>query len=66
MPYLKQGSSILITSSLAGCVGNPCLVDYSASKGANQSFVKSLSLQLADKGVICVCFVCLLYVVFNR
>jgi NAD(P)-dependent dehydrogenase (short-subunit alcohol dehydrogenase family) len=34
MPHLKEGSSIINTSSITAFKGNPQLVDYSATKGA--------------------------------
>lgn len=51
LPHLKKGSTIVNTGSIVGLVGNPILLDYTATKGAIHSFTKSLALQLADKGI---------------
>lgn len=50
-PYLKSGSSIISTASVTAYAGAPLLVDYSSTKGAIVSFTRSLSLQLACKGI---------------
>lgn len=51
LPYLKEGSSIINTSSVTAFKGNKDLIDYSASKGAVTSFTRSLSQNLADKKI---------------
>ena len=51
LPYLKEGSSIINTSSVTAYKGNPILVDYSSSKGAITSFTRSLSTHLAEKKI---------------
>lgn len=51
LPYLKEGSSIINTSSVTAFKGNPILVDYSSSKGAVTSFTRSLALNLAEKKI---------------
>ncbi|WP_191566410.1 SDR family oxidoreductase [Metabacillus idriensis] len=51
LPYLKQGSSIISTASVTAYAGAPLLVDYSSTKGAIVSFTRSLSLQLASRGI---------------
>lgn len=51
MPYLKEGSSIINTSSVTAFKGSKDLVDYSAAKGAVTSFTRSLSQNLADKKI---------------
>jgi NAD(P)-dependent dehydrogenase (short-subunit alcohol dehydrogenase family) len=50
-PYLKQGSSIINTTSAAAYQGHPELLDYSATKGAIVSFTRSLALQAKRKGI---------------
>lgn len=51
MPYLKEGSSIINTSSVTAYEGNEELIDYSSSKGAVASFTRSLSLSLEKKEI---------------
>lgn len=51
LPYLKQGSTIINTTSVNAYRGNPKLIDYSSTKGAVVSFTRSLSLQLVKKGI---------------
>lgn len=51
LPHLKEGSSIINTSSVTAFKGNPLLIDYSASKGAVTSFTRSLALYLADRKI---------------
>lgn len=51
LPHLKQGSSIINTASVNPYVGNPDLVDYTATKGAVVAFTRSMAKQLVDKGI---------------
>ncbi len=51
LPHLKQGSAIINTTSVTAYRGSPDLLDYAATKGAIVSFTRSLSGQLADKGI---------------
>ncbi|GGI10105.1 hypothetical protein GCM10007380_01120 [Gottfriedia solisilvae] len=51
LPYLKEGSTIISTASVTAYAVAPLLVDYSSTKGAIVSFTRSLSLQLAKKGI---------------
>lgn len=51
MPYLAKGSSILNNASVTAYKGNKTLLDYSSTKGAIVSFTRSLSLNIADKGI---------------
>lgn len=51
LPLLKEGSSIINTSSVTGFEGHIRLIDYSATKGAITTFTKSLALNLADKKI---------------
>lgn len=51
LPHMKQGSSIINTSSVTAYRGSPHLLDYSSTKGAIVSFTRSLSGQLAGQGI---------------
>jgi NAD(P)-dependent dehydrogenase (short-subunit alcohol dehydrogenase family) len=51
LPHLKEGSAIVNTASVTAYHGHKTLVDYASTKGAVVSFTRSLSAQLAGKGV---------------
>lgn len=51
LPYMKEGSSIINTSSVTAYRGSGSLIDYASTKGAIISFTRSLSANLADKGI---------------
>jgi NAD(P)-dependent dehydrogenase (short-subunit alcohol dehydrogenase family) len=51
LPHLKKGSAIVNTTSVTAYKGSPDLLDYSATKGAIVAFTRSLSGQLADRGI---------------
>ncbi|HWG92093.1 MAG TPA: SDR family oxidoreductase [Candidatus Thermoplasmatota archaeon] len=51
LPHLKAGSAILCTTSVTAYKGNPKLLDYSVTKGAIVSFVRSLSKDLVERGI---------------
>ncbi|KAJ9642023.1 hypothetical protein H2201_005948 [Coniosporium apollinis] len=51
LPHMKRGSCIVNSSSVAGYMGNPTLVDYSSTKGAIATFTRSLAQQQAPKGI---------------
>ena len=51
LPHLKKGSCIINTSSVTAYRGSHHLMDYAATKGAIVSFTRSLSTNLADKGI---------------
>jgi NAD(P)-dependent dehydrogenase (short-subunit alcohol dehydrogenase family) len=51
LPHLKQGSTIINTTSVTAYRGSPQLLDYSSTKGAIVSFTRSLSMNLAKQGI---------------
>ncbi len=51
MKHLQPGDSIINTTSVTAYRGSEELVDYSSTKGAITSFTRSLSKQLAEKGI---------------
>ncbi|WP_057937803.1 glucose 1-dehydrogenase [Algoriphagus resistens] len=51
LPYMDKGCTIINTSSVTAYQGNGRLIDYSATKGAIVSFTRSLSANLAHKGI---------------
>ncbi|MBA3529191.1 MAG: SDR family oxidoreductase [Propionibacteriaceae bacterium] len=57
LPHLAKGDAIVNTGSIVGLVGNPLLVDYTASKGAIHAFTKSLALSLGERGIRVNCVV---------
>lgn len=46
IPHMREGDSIINTTSVNSYKGNPDLVDYAATKGAITTFTRSLSLNL--------------------
>jgi NAD(P)-dependent dehydrogenase (short-subunit alcohol dehydrogenase family) len=51
LPHLKLGSSIVNTSSITAMKGSAQLLDYSSTKGAINSFTRSLAQNLLEKGI---------------
>lgn len=51
LPHLKKGASIINNASVNAYRGNKELVDYSSTKGAIVAFTRSMSTQLAEKGI---------------
>lgn len=51
LPHLKEGSTVINTTSITSYKGSPELLDYSATKGAITSFTRSLSQSLIEKGI---------------
>ncbi|HJU71198.1 MAG TPA: SDR family oxidoreductase [Paucimonas sp.] len=51
LPHLKPGARIVNTTSVTAYRGSSHLLDYSATKGAIVAFTRSLSQQLAEKGI---------------
>ena len=51
LPYLKEGSSIINSTSVTAYKGSAELLDYSATKGAIVAFTRSLSQSLVERGI---------------
>lgn len=51
LPHLKEGSSIINTTSITAYKGSTHLIDYSATRGAIVSFTRSLSQAIVDRGI---------------
>ncbi len=51
LPYMKEGGSIINTSSVTAYRGSGGLIDYSATKGAIVSFTRSLSANLISRNI---------------
>ena len=49
--FLKEGSTIINTTSVTAYRGSSHLIDYSATKGAILSYTRSLAKNLATKGI---------------
>lgn len=50
LPYMKQGS-IINTASITTFIGEPELIDYTATKGAIVGFTRALATNLATKNI---------------
>jgi NAD(P)-dependent dehydrogenase (short-subunit alcohol dehydrogenase family) len=51
LPFIKPKGSIINTASVTAYRGSGSLMDYAATKGAIISFTRSLSSNLAEKGI---------------
>ncbi|PSB03765.1 SDR family oxidoreductase [Merismopedia glauca] len=51
LPHLKEGSTIINSTSVTAYKGNSSLLDYSTTKGAIVSFTRSLSQSLTPKKI---------------
>lgn len=51
LPHLKEGSCIINSSSVTAYRGSHHLIDYATTKGAIVSFTRSLSANLAKRGI---------------
>ncbi len=51
LPHLKEGATIVNTTSITAYMGHPKLMDYASTKGAITSFTRSLSENLVHKGI---------------
>lgn len=51
LKHMKEGSSIINTTSVNAYKGNAKLLDYTSTKGAIVALTRGLALQLAQKGI---------------
>lgn len=51
VPHLKEGATIINTSSVNAFMGMGSMLDYSSTKGANLAFSRSLADSLVKKGI---------------
>jgi NAD(P)-dependent dehydrogenase (short-subunit alcohol dehydrogenase family) len=51
LPHLKEGSTIINTTSVTAYRGSPQLLDYSSTKGAIVAFTRSLAHSLVEKKI---------------
>lgn len=51
LPYLKEGASIINTTSVTAYRGSEHLIDYASTKGAIVGFTRSLATNLAKKNI---------------
>jgi NAD(P)-dependent dehydrogenase (short-subunit alcohol dehydrogenase family) len=51
LPHMREGSSIINTTSVNAYKGNPKLISYSATKGAIVAFTRSIALTLVERGI---------------
>ncbi|XP_010278084.1 PREDICTED: glucose and ribitol dehydrogenase [Nelumbo nucifera] len=51
LKHMKEGSSIINTTSVNAYKGHAKLLDYTATKGAIVAFTRGLALQLVQKGI---------------
>ncbi|CAA0815574.1 NAD(P)-binding Rossmann-fold superfamily protein [Striga hermonthica] len=51
LKHMKEGGSIINTTSVNAYKGNAKLLDYTVTKGAIMAFTRGLSLQLVDRGI---------------
>ncbi len=51
LPHMKDGASIINSSSITSYRGKEVLLDYASTKGAITAFTRSLSQNLVDRGI---------------
>lgn len=51
LPHMKEGSTIVNSTSVNAFKGNATLLDYTATKGAIIAFTRGLALQLVKRGI---------------
>lgn len=52
LTLMKKGSRIICTTSVTAYRGSDHLIDYSATKGAIATFIRSLATNIAEKGIL--------------
>lgn len=52
LTLMKNGSRIICTTSVTAYRGSDHLIDYSATKGAIATFIRSLAVNIAEKGIL--------------
>jgi NAD(P)-dependent dehydrogenase (short-subunit alcohol dehydrogenase family) len=52
LPLMKNGARIICTTSVTAYRGSDHLIDYSATKGAITTFIRSLATNLAEKKIL--------------
>ena len=51
LKHLKEGASIIVTTSITAFRGSEKLIDYSSTKGAQLGFIRALSQSLVEKKI---------------
>ena len=51
MPYLNDGASIILNTSVAGSTGTPATSAYSATKAALRSLARTAAAELVDRNI---------------
>jgi NAD(P)-dependent dehydrogenase (short-subunit alcohol dehydrogenase family) len=51
LPHMAKGSCVINTTSVTAYRGSPSLIDYASTKGAIVAFTRSLSTNLAGRGI---------------
>ncbi|HOA75766.1 MAG TPA: SDR family oxidoreductase [Phycisphaerae bacterium] len=51
LKYMREGATIINTTSVTAYEGNPKLIDYASTKGAIVAFTRSLALALAERNI---------------
>ncbi|KAL5849712.1 hypothetical protein ACOSQ4_007725 [Xanthoceras sorbifolium] len=51
LKHMREGSTIINSTSVNAYSGNPIMLDYTATTGAIVAFTRSLALQLVEKGI---------------
>lgn len=51
LPHFVRGSTIINSSSVTAYKGSQAMIDYSTTKGAINSFTRSMAYQLAPRGI---------------